>query len=383
MPPTPRTILVVHPGAELYGSDRVLLDSVLGLVDSGFSVRVMLPEEGPLADELRTAGASVFTSDLFVLRKRLLRPSGWMELASTAFRGMRATLRTLRSTRPDMVFVNTITLPMWPMLARAKGVPVLLHIHEGESGARSLVKRVLYLPALFAHRILINSQFSLDVMTSVYPRLSSRTEIVPNSVPAALAPPPARPDLVGGLRVLYVGRLSPRKGVDLVVDAVGKLREAGEQVSLDIVGSAFSGYEWFEERLRAAAQDVAPDHVRFHGFQPEIWSFLSHSDVLVVPSRFDEPFGNTAVEGILAGRPVVVSETSGLIEATRGISTAYRITPGDAAAIARALREIAAAWPEVIVRLDDSRSLAQERHAPSVYRERIAEAARDVVRRRS
>ena len=117
-----------------------------------------------------------------------------------------------------------------------------------------LVKRVLYLPALFAQRILINSRFSLEVMTSVYPGLASRTEIVPNPVPSPPAPQRAREALGDTLRVLYVGRLSPRKGVDVLLDAVAGLLDRGQHTTLDIVGSAFSGYEWFEDQLHATAQ---------------------------------------------------------------------------------------------------------------------------------
>ena len=51
---------------------------------------------------------------------------------------------------------------------------------------------------------------------------------------------------------------------------------------------------------------------------------------MVVPSRVGEPFGNTAVEAALAGRPLIVSESSGLVEATHGLPGVHRVKPGDA-----------------------------------------------------
>jgi glycosyltransferase involved in cell wall biosynthesis len=371
---TSSTVLVAHPGSELYGSDRVLLDSVIGLVRSADRVVVTLPEEGPLSDALRENGAEVVVGPAFVLRKRLMRPSGWGELVRTGWNGARAAWSVLGRTRPEVLYVSTITLPLWPLLGRLRRARVVLHVHEGEASAGRLTKSVLYGPALLADRILVNSAFSSAVMTSTYPRLAARAEIVPNAVPGPSAPSAPREATADGLRILFVGRLSPRKGADLVVDAVRLLDERGIQATLDIVGSTFEGYEPYEESLRIAIEaSRLGERITLHGFQSDIWGFLDRADVLVVPSRLDEPFGNTAVEGILAARPVIASDTSGLREATDGIPTAWRVTPDSAAAIADALVDLAARWSEVRGQVDASRRLAADRHSPQRYQARVAE----------
>lgn len=379
---TPPTVLVAHPGAELYGSDRVLLDSVIGFVGSGARVVVSLPGEGPLADALRTAGATVTIGDAFVLRKRLMRPSGWGELLRTGWRGSRSAWRLIGRTRPDVIYVSTITLPVWPVLARLRRVPVALHVHEGEASAGRATKAVLYGPALFARRILVNSTFSLDVMTSAYRRLGARSRVVANAVPGPEAPAAPRVELEGGPRVLFVGRLSPRKGPDLVVDAIRILAERGVAASLEIVGSAFEGYEDYvramEQAIAAAGLD---DRIALRGFHSDIWGFLDRNDVLVVPSRLDEPFGNTAVEGVLAARPVIVSDTSGLREATADIETAVRVEPGSATAIADALLAMIDGWPGLRDAVEGSRRIATERHSPAEYQRSVAEIVTALSRR--
>ena len=80
-----RTILVAHPGSELYGSDRVLLESVSGLLDDGWDVLVTVPADGPLVAELRRRGARVELCPSPVLRKSVLRPAGFarFEIART------------------------------------------------------------------------------------------------------------------------------------------------------------------------------------------------------------------------------------------------------------------------------------------------------------
>ncbi|MCW3492768.1 glycosyltransferase family 4 protein [Microbacterium sp. SSM24] len=380
---TSSTVLVAHPGSELYGSDRVLLDSVIGLVHSGERVVVTLPEGGPLQDALHAAGAEVVVAPAFVLRKRLMRPAGWGELVRTGWNGARAAWTLLSGTRPATLYVSTITLPLWPLLGRLRRVPVVLHVHEGEASAGRLTKAVLYAPALAANRILVNSSFSSAVMTSTYGRLGSRAEVVLNAVPGPPSPSAPREEISDGLRVLFVGRLSPRKGADLAVEAVRLLDERGIRTTLDIVGSTFEGYEPYEESLREAIESSGlGDRVTLHGFQTDIWGFLDRADVLVVPSRLDEPFGNTAVEGILAARPVIASDTSGLREATDGIRTAWRVTPDSASAIADALVDVAERWPDVRGQVEESRSIAAERHSPQRYQTRVAELVTNPTGRR-
>lgn len=374
-------IVAAHPGAELYGSDRVFLDTVRGLTQVADRVLVVLPQSGPLVAQLEEIGVEVAVLPMLVLRKALMRPSGWPSLVRQTARSVRATHRLLRRERPALVLVNTVPLPLWPLAGRLAGIPVVVHVHEGEQSAGAMIRRLLYAPALAASRILVNSRFSRTVMTSTYKRLEARSEVVPNAVPGPAAVEPPRRDVSDGLRVLYVGRLSPRKGPDLLIEAVGLLRGSGHIARVDIVGSAFRGYEWFEAQLRelAVQKDVA-DLVEFHGFQPDVWEYLSGADVMVVPSRLDEPFGNTAVEGVLAGRPVIVSRTSGLLEATEAIPTAFMARPDSAEAIALDLRAIKDRWGEIRPDLESARAVAQDRHDPLVYRERIAMSVERVLR---
>ncbi|WP_157543570.1 glycosyltransferase, partial [Microbacterium sp. CCH5-D1] len=179
------------------------------------------------------------------------------------------------------------------------------------------------------------------------------------------------PRTEGPLRVLYIGRLSPRKGPDLVIAAASRLHSAGRAVEVTLLGAVFEGYEWFERDLRAQASEAGVT-VDFAGFHTDIWPFLEQADVLLVPSRVDEPFGNTAVEGVLALRPVIASDSSGLREAAGGYGTARLVAAGDAEAIASALTDIDARWDEIVSTVADSRAEALRRHAPQVYRSSIS-----------
>lgn len=368
-----RTVLVVHPGAELFGSDRMLLESVLGLREAEYRVVVALASNGPLVAELRRVGAVVRIVPMLVLRKALLRPRGWPSLLLSALRGLLAAVRLLRRERPGTVYVSTIIIPQWPVIARLLGARSVSHVHEAERSGSRWMNRLLYLPHLASQRTLVNSRFSLETIRWALPALARRSEIVHNGVASPGHPLPPREPLEGPLRILYMGRLSPRKGPDLALEAAELLRAQGREARVTLLGTAFTGYEWFEEQLREQAADGGAE-VEFAGFHPEVWPFLAAADVLVVPSRADEPFGNTAVEGVLALRPVVASDSSGLREAAGGYPTTRLVPPGDARAIADALADIASSWPRLIAELPGSRDEALRRHAPSVYRSAIARA---------
>ncbi|PRB61874.1 glycosyltransferase family 4 protein [Microbacterium sp. MYb45] len=365
-----RTVLLVHPGAELFGSDRMLLESAIGLVAAGARVVVALPSSGLLVPELRAAGAEVVILPMLVLRKVLLTPRGLPRLFRDTFRGLGAAWRLIGRLRPDVVYVSTIIIPQWPLVARLRRTRSVSHVHEAEASGNKLVNGILYSPHLASERTIVNSRFSLETIRTALPALARRSHVVYNGVASPPQPISPRPRIERALRVLYIGRLSPRKGPDLVIEAASALHTTGREVEVTLLGAVFEGYEWFERDLReqAAAAGVSVD---FAGFHSTIWPFLAEADVLVVPSRVDEPFGNTAVEGILALRPVIASDSSGLREAAGGYATAQLVTPGDAESIAAALTDIHARWNEIVSTVADSRAEALRRHAPDVYRASI------------
>ena len=373
-----RTILVAHPSAELYGSDRVLLESVSAFVEAGWRVVTTLPASGPLVDELRACGSEIALCTAPVVRKSALRPAGFLRFLGTGFAGLVSGSRLLGRERPELVYVSTLTIPLWVFLARVRRIRVVAHVHEAERSAPAVQRNVLAFPLLFAQTIVANSRFSADVLASSFRSLGARARVLSNAVPGPANPRAARATLDGALHVTYVGRLSPRKGVDVAVDAVALLNKQGIPADLTLLGAVFPGYEWYEQQLRDQVSALGlTDRVRFLGFQPSVWDVLADGDVVVVPSRIDEPFGNTAVEAILAARPVIASATSGLLEATSGFESARTVTPDDPAALATALATGAGRWAEWREEALRDLPVAEARHSPASYSARIVRLLED------
>lgn len=167
-----QAIVMAHPSPDLYGSDRVLLETVSGYVERGHEVVVVLPGEGPLAPALVERGAEVRYLRFPVLRKSLLSPRGLITLTVSVLGCLPGMIRLLRGRRPSLVLVNTVTIPVWILAARLVRVPVVCHVHEAEQSAKRIVRKVLYLPLLAATGLIVNSRFSLNVLTQSWPTLT-------------------------------------------------------------------------------------------------------------------------------------------------------------------------------------------------------------------
>ncbi|MBW3084135.1 D-inositol-3-phosphate glycosyltransferase [Austwickia sp. TVS 96-490-7B] len=372
--PNQRVVVAVHPGAERYGSDRMFVESVRGLLAAGCHVIAVLPGPGPLCADLTDAGADVDFAPLPVLRKSALKPAGLATLIADTVRSARHTRDLLRRHRPDAVYVSTLTIPTWIAAARLHRTRVVCHVHEAEPHAPRPVRLGLASPLMLADSLILNSAFAGTVLTDTLPALASRITVVPNGVAGPPhEPTPPRTTLDGPIRVVFVGRLSPRKGPDIALAAVRRLRDQGHDIRLTLIGSVFTGYEWFEDQLRRdAATDIADGTLTMRGFTDDIWSELAHADIALVPSVMPEPFGNAAVEAILARRPVVASRIGGLVEAVAGADSAALATAGDPDDLARAIDDLISRWPTIAAATDAACAHARHAFAPQRYRHTVA-----------
>jgi glycosyltransferase involved in cell wall biosynthesis len=136
--------------------------------------------------------------------------------------------------------------------------------------------------------------------------------------------------------LIFVGRLVSDKGGDVLLRAMALLKKKGLTPGLTYVGSGPEEATW-----AALAEELAiGDQVRFVGRADgeRVAHALSEHRILVVPSRWAEPFGIVALEGIACGCVVVASEGGGLTEAVGDCG--ITVPNGDAEALAAALDRV-------------------------------------------
>ncbi|MEU1971947.1 glycosyltransferase [Microbacterium sp. NPDC019599] len=369
------TILIANPSADLYGSDRMALEAARGLVSLGWRVVVTCSVDGPLVPQLRAAGAEVVILDVPVVRKSMLSARGMLSLGRDVLTQLPRMRRLIKDEQPDVVLANTVTLPFWTLAARSCREAVVVYVHEAEAALSGLARTLLTAPLRLANGVIFNSETSRRV--SGWPGLErrDRARVVPNGVggpPETLA---ARERLDDMFHIVYVGRLSPRKGVDLVVRAAALLRDAGIEPHVELVGSVFPGYEWYEAELRELVDELGlAGHVRFAGFREVVWEEFAAADVAVVPSRLDESFGNVVIEALLSERPVVVADHTGLAEAASGFAAAVLVPPDDAEALALGLSRVHEEWTDYRRAARSDAPRARRLYGPESFHARLSQA---------
>jgi glycosyltransferase involved in cell wall biosynthesis len=297
-----------------------------------------------------------------------------------AGRGMRAAVRAFR---PDVVHMHNVYHQLSPSVvqaASAEGVPTVMTLHDYKlacpsyslldgSGARctacvggslaNAVKRrcggsvaaaVVAAGATALHRrsgaydhisrFLCPSEFLASVMRTagVYP---DRMHVLSNFVDEQ---PVQRTSF--SRTVVFAGRLSWEKGVDVLLDAVPLLPP---DVVVHIAGT---GPE--EEDLHRRAERDGAGRVVFHGRLPRegVQQLLASAGVAVIPSRWYENQPLSVLEAFAAGVPVVASALGGLTELIEAGVNGELVEADDAAGLAAAIER-------VLLRPDDNLNMGR------------------------
>ena len=144
-----------------------------------------------------------------------------------------------------------------------------------------------------------------------------------------------RPQLAGREIVLFLSRIDPKKGLDLLLEAWPQIVEKRPAVCLLIAGS---GNEPYLTELRGKAEQLrVSDHIMWAGFLEgrEKAGALGVARIFVLPS-FSENFGIAAVEALAAGVPSVLTEGVGIAAELKRADAAIVVRP-QAAELASAI----------------------------------------------
>lgn len=172
-----------------------------------------------------------------------------------------------------------------------------------------------------------------------------RLALIPNGIdPADIglseALPPPTPE-GRGLRVLYVGRIEPVKGVDVLLTAWRQLMETGWAGQLRLVGPVAPAWRAEFERLCEAIPE-GPGRPEVLSLVPrlELGGHYRWADVVVIPSRSD-PLPTVALEAMAAGRAIVGTRVGGLPFLLNEGQAGILVPPDRPESLARALSELA------------------------------------------
>jgi glycosyltransferase involved in cell wall biosynthesis len=336
-----RRILLLASGASSYGADRMLLMSVRALLGAGHDVLVAFPGTGPLVAQVSQAGAGTVVLPDFGLRRHDLHPIKLPSLARRQFQALRWLRREHRRAPFHLVYSNTQTVAVGPVLRRLLAVPHLWHVHEILVRPRWMARLLAWAARHGADRVVCVSRSVEHHLIDLDPGLSSRTQVILNGIEltdmAAVDPPsPAVP-----LRLGCVARLHHWKGQDVLIQAVALARRE-VPVKLTLFGDVYPGNEHVRRRLeqlvaRLGVQEV----VRFAGFEADWTRIYPTIDVCVVPSTDPEPFSLATVEAQACARPVIASRLGGPAEIVVDGASGLLVEPRSPQQLAEAIVQLA------------------------------------------
>jgi glycosyltransferase involved in cell wall biosynthesis len=330
------------------GAERSLTDMTPHLIRQGLDLQFVVLHERPgLADEVRSAGATV---DALGGSNRM----AWVREAT----------KLIRARRPDLVHTTLFDADVvGRTAARLAGVPVVSSLvntpygteHRAEAVQRAMKVRAAQLADIATSRVVRRfravSQAVKDASVERLHLNADLVDVIPEGRdPARLgrasrarrAGARAGLNLVNEPVVLAVGRQEPQKGLDLLLRAVPALTEVCPDVQVIVAGR--EGRSSAELRSIVDALDLA-GKVRLLGQRDDIAELFCAADVFVLPSR-REGIPGVVQEAMALEVPIVASDIDPVREALGDPSLAELFRPGDveglAAALAKALGDPAA-----------------------------------------
>jgi len=328
----PASLRILHIlRAPLGGLFRHVLDVARGQSERGHRV-------GLIVDSTTGGGrADAVLADLAPdLALGLQRIAIRRELSLSDVRVLRSISHRIKLLAPDVLHGHGAK---GAALARlALGAPHTIRVYTPHGGS------LLYRPGTFiggfyrtlewllkwhTDLFLFESSYVADLFRSEIGAPQAMVRVVRNGVgEAEFAPVAIRPDATD---LVCVGELRPVKAVDLLIEALAMLKRAGRRVSATIAGE---GPQDAELMAQAERRDVA-DQIRFVGYRPAREAFAM-GRIFVIPSRA-ESLPYVVLEGAAAGVPIIATSVGGIPEIF-GPQAAHLVSPGDAAALAGAIR---------------------------------------------
>lgn len=114
--------------------------------------------------------------------------------------------------------------------------------------------------------------------------------------------------------ILYVGRISEDKGIEVALDAIYNLKKSQNNIRLNIIGTSISEQYLLSIKNKIKELNIL-ENVAFLGYKntTEIIDYYINSYIVIVPS-YSETFGKVIIEAMAAGVPTAVSDCSGMSE---------------------------------------------------------------------
>jgi L-malate glycosyltransferase len=385
-----RVLYVNHTGIRGGGEESLL--ELLSVLPDEVSPVVACPD-GELTENCREQGIPVETIPAFEASLRLhpaRTPRGLLQILRAAL----AVRRAVRAHRADIVHANSIRAGLIATAAAiGGGPPVIVHVRDCLPNSRpaNATRRVIRRGA--ARVVAISRYTAANFASDDRP---DEVEVIYDSIDlkrfdprrAERIPARKRMNIPRDVTVLaVVGQVTPWKGQDTAIEALGRLGQRVSAVRLLIVGSVkfagdatrYDNASYLRSLQRMVVDLDLEKEVVFVGERLDMPEVLSAIDILLAPS-WEEPFGRAVVEAMAMETPVIATSVGGPSEVIEDGVSGSLVQPRDTAAWGKSIEELLID-PELRAKMGESARRRALDFAPEAHIEHILAAYRSVAAR--
>ncbi|MCT4372842.1 glycosyltransferase [Yangia mangrovi] len=331
----PVVLLCSHvAGENLFGGERSLLDMIDGLNALDFNVVVTVPAAGNSAyfETLREKSFATY-----------VLPYGWWREGVAVDDAVVAKFaRIIADEGVQVVHVNTIVLREPLVAAQRMGVRGIVHVRELIRHDDALLKMIgepaeEIIGKVWAScdRLIANSKATLESFSGP----GREAALVYNTVDFEQLQHLAMPRDLGALRVGMISSNIPKKGIGDFARVAQILQETHPDITFNLIGPE---NQHTAEISRKVAAGELPRSLKILGYRETPAEAVAEIDVVLSLSSFRESFGRTVLEGMAAGRPVIVYDHGAPPEFVSHRETGFVVPLGDTEGVAAAIKLLAA-----------------------------------------
>lgn len=324
----PVKVLHLINGEHFAGAERVQDLLALRLPEFGYAVNFVALKRGEFA-ERKTSTAPV---------SELAMRNGWDLRPALQLR------KWVQEQGIELLHSHTVRSALIARtLATLTGLPWVHHLHsptlrDTDQSTRNRWNAWLEKICLStADRILcVSESLRAYAATAGFP--VHRISVVRNGVPDQ-GPLTTRPSPAGVWKLGMVALFRPRKGLEVLLQALAELRSEGHALHLTALGK-FESPEYEQSIQKLVQQYQLQSHITWKGFVTGIPAELKQLDALVLPSLYGEGLPMVILEAMAAGLPVVATRVEGVTEALQDGIDGLIAEPQSASDLAAKLREL-------------------------------------------
>ncbi|MEN9919761.1 MAG: hypothetical protein RL662_2197 [Bacteroidota bacterium] len=375
------------------GSEVVLFDTIHLLKQAGHQVILFTTNEG------NTVYMPTYTTPYVQKTSSLAQKLGYLSAFFYNRKAAQALENCIQHEQPDVahihLYLNGLSLSILSVLKKYK-IPVVMTLHDyrqicpsylllDRHGAicercighnylhcmatrcskGSLIQSMLLTAEMYYRRIFYKTEDYVDQFicvshfmhhkhTQFNERIANKSVVLYNPIQANSILSKQRGDYL-----LFLGRLSPEKGIDTLLEAMTNL----PQYSLKVAGR---GDMTFSE---------IPRNVEFVGFKTrdQLQELIRHAAYVVVPSEWYETFGLSCAEGLSLGTPVIASAIGGLTEIIESGKNGFLFTPKDVLGLQNVISKAMQLSDERYTQMTDEAQSSVEKFSEVGYIDQLME----------